>query len=614
MKKIFPVILILTLFLVPSGLHSQNSEKVIAEIGNTKITEKEFKLRYELSPFVSHRSKWNQDTIKYDFLLSLIAEKLWYFEAVNKGLQNSEDFRFYIKPLEDALLRDYLFKEEIESKVKLSAEDVNRLINNAQFKLKTRIINSEDSLKIFKIYYLLKNNVPLDSILRIPEFVFVPAGEFEVSLGSLKDEEIENYLFTLNPSEFTQPIRSEVGWVIFYIVDKFLTPIDITNQKAVDDLKRIVKSRRTMIKANQYLKDLLSDKTIDINDTAFSRVFEIIYNLILERTKGNPDTLRSSYVLNDHDYREIKRKLGSKLLNEILFKVNSHKVTVWDFLANLAFEEHRFQSKDRKTIYSKLSRIIKDFVVQQYLTQEARKKGIDKNKNLKDELENWKVHYLAQMLRFSYLDSARVSEQEILDYFNNEFRKDKSNVLIKMKILNLEKLEEVENVLKSISSGKSFDEIVANYGKTDSLVNENGETELLPHIYFGDLGIVASKLNLNEVYGPIPRGDKYTLIMLKEKKEISDTTQIDFNSSKDYIKNYLFLKKFNSTIANQTIQLASKYGVKIYDDALSQIKTTGIPMFVHRLLGFGGRIAGVPLLDNWFYLIDINEFKSRLLP
>jgi hypothetical protein len=183
-----------------------------------------------------------------------------------------------------------------------------------------------------------------------------------------------------------------------------------------------------------------------------------------------------------------------------------------------------------------------------------------------------------------------------------------------MKVLNLNQLEEVENVLKSISSGKSFDEIVANYGKTDSLVNENGETELLPHIYFGDLGIVASKLNLNEVYGPIPRGDKYTLIMLKEKKEISDTTQIDFNSSKDYIKNYLFLKKFNSTIANQTIQLASKYGVKIYDDALSQIKTTGIPMFVHRLLGFGGRIAGVPLLDNWFYLIDINEFKSRLLP
>lgn len=614
MKNLVSIIFLTSLLIFPVNLISQKADKVIAEIGSAKITESEFKLRYELSPFISHRSKWNQDTIKYDFLLSMIAEKLFYLDAINKGLQNSEDFKFYIKPLEDALLRDYLFKEEIENKIRLSAEDVNRSINNAQFKLKARIINSEDSLKIFKIYSLLKENIPIDSILRIPDFLFIPAGEFEVSLGSLKDEEVENYLFTLNPGEFTKPIRSEVGWVIFLITDKLFTPIDLTNQKQIDDIKRIVKSRRVMIKANQYLQNLLSNKTIDINDSAFNSVFYVIYDLILERTKSNPDSMRSSYILNDYDYREIKKELGNKTLQENLFYINSHKVTVWDFLANLAFEEHRFQSKDRNIIYSKLSKNIKDFVVQQYLTFEAKRKGIDKNKNLKDELENWKTHYLAQMLRFSFLDSSRVSEEEILNYFNNEFRKDKNNLLIKMKILNLTELEEVERVLNLISSGKSFDEIVESFGKTDSLVNEKGETELLPNIYFGELGVLASKLNLNEVYGPIKRGNEYTLIMVKEKKTLTDTTQVDFDFAKGYIKNYLFIKKFNSVVAEQTIKLANKYGVKIYEDNLSQIKTTGIPMFVHRLLGFGGRIAGVPLLDNWFYMIDINEFKTKLLP
>ncbi len=150
--------------------------------------------------------------------------------------------------------------------------------------------------------------------------------------------------------------------------------------------------------------------------------------------------------------------------------------------------------------------------------------------------------------------------------------------------------------------------------KQISLVNEKGETDLLPYIYFGELGVIASRLNLNEVYGPIKRGNEFSLIMVKEKKEISDTTEINFDASKVYIKNYLFIKKFNSAVADQTIKLANKYGLKIYEDNLSQIKTTGIPMFVHRLLGFGGRIAGVPLLDNWFYMININEFKSKLLP
>ncbi len=467
MRKNSSLFLFFLLISIPTLIYSQKYDKVIAEVGQTKIIESEFKLRYELSPFVSHRSRWDQDTIKYDFLLSMIAERLWYLDAINKGLQNSEDFKFYIKPLEEALLRDYLFKEEIESKIKLSAEDVNRTINNAQFKLKTRIINSEDSIKIFRIYSLLKEYISLDSILRIPEFLFIPAGEFEVSIGSLKDEEVENYLFSLNPKEFTQPIRSEVGWVIFFITEKYLTPIDLTDQKTIENLKKIIKSRRIMHKMNEYLKELLSNKTIDINDQAFNKVFDVIYNLILERTKNNSDSIRASYVLNDNDYREIKKTLGSKTLQEELFKINSNKVTVWDFLAHLAFEEHRFQSKDKNKIYSLLSKIVKDFVVHQYLTFEAKRRGIEKNKNLLHELENWQVHYLAQMLRFSFLDSARVSDQEILDYFNNEFRKDKNNFLIKMKILNLSDLEEVEKVLKSLSAGKSFDGIVESYGKTD---------------------------------------------------------------------------------------------------------------------------------------------------
>ncbi len=183
-----------------------------------------------------------------------------------------------------------------------------------------------------------------------------------------------------------------------------------------------------------------------------------------------------------------------------------------------------------------------------------------------------------------------------------------------MKILTLENLDEVEKVLSQISSGKSFDEIVNSYGRTDSLVNDEGETQLLPHYYFGDLGLIASKLNINEVYGPINRKGKYSLISVKEKKEIPDTMKVDFESSKDYIKNYLFLKKFNEATSRQTLRLAEKYGVRVYDDVLKEIKTTSIPMFVHRLMGFGGRIAGVPLLDNWFQFIDIQEFKTKVLP
>lgn len=613
MKSKISLIILIVIAFNPL-LFSQNADKILAEVGNQKITAKEFKLRYELSPFVSHRSKWNQDTIKTDFLFSMIAERLWYLDALEKGLENSEDFKFYFKPLQDIFLRDYLFKQEVEEKIKLSPNDITNAINNAQFKMKARIINTSDSIKIFEIYKLLSKNISLDSILKLPEFIFLSSGEFEISLGSLKDEEVENYLFTLNPGEFSTPIRSEIGWVIFYITDKLFTPVDITNQKVVEDIKRTLKSRRVMIKAQEYLQNLMGNQTYNIDDTVFNQIFESIYKRILKQTENNPDTIRASYVLNDNDYRIIKSELGEPILQKSLFEIEGQKITVWDFLANLAFEEHRFQSKDKKQIYSQLLKFVKNFVAQQRLVIEAKRKNIDKNKNLLNELENWKINFLATQLRLGLLDSARVSDEEIVDYFKNEFRKDKNNTLMKLKILNLDNLEQVENVLNQISAGKSFDEILKSYGRTDTLVNDNGETELLPKFYFGSLGEIASKLSIREVYGPISRNGKYSLIEVVEKKEIQDTLEVDFESSKNYIKNYLFLKKFNEATSRQTLRLAEKYGVRVYEDVLKEIKTTSVPMFVHRLIGFGGRIAGVPLLDNWFQFIDIQEFKSKVLP
>ncbi len=88
----------------------------------------------------------------------------------------------------------------------------------------------------------------------------------------------------------------------------------------------------------------------------------------------------------------------------------------------------------------------------------------------------------------------------------------------------------------------------------------------------------------------------------------------DFEESKEYLRNFLFQKKFNKLTAQRTLQLAEKYGVRVYFDVLRDIKTTSLPTFAHRFMGFGGKIAAVPLLDNWFRYIDWIDFNSKLLP
>lgn len=595
-----------------SNIYAQIKENVVAEIGGEKITDKEFLFRLELSPFITYKSAWNQDSLKSDFLFSLVAERLWYLDALEKGLSESEDFRFYFKPIEDIFLRDALFKNEIDDKVKLSAEDVASAINKAQYKLVAQIFTSTDSFLVHEFYAKLRTTKNPDSLLTTNSFSSLTANQFEITLGSLKDEEVEDHLFTLQPKEFTSPIKSEVGWVIFLIKEKLFTPIDISDQSAVNKIKNIVRNRRIMIRTNAFLKEHLGNITININEQAFKLIAEKIYARLNVLTQVKADT--NGIILNDNDYKIIRTELGKDNLDIELFKVFDKKVSLWDFLANLAFEEHRFQSTEKNFVLQKLNRIAKDFVQQQLLTYEAKKRGFHLQKNFFDETGKWKQNYLAQLNKLSFLDSAKLDDNQLNKFLENSSVKNNEIVYVNLKLLTLNSLLEMENVLKELTEGKSFDEIIQKYGKTDQLVNETGETGLQPAFALGDIGTIASELKLNQLYGPIKRNDGYTLLFVKERKILNDTLKIDDNTTKEKLRTFLSQKKLNEIISRKTIELAQKYNAKVYEDVALRTKSTGIQMFVHRLMGFGGRIAAVPLLDNWADWIDTKKLKEVMLP
>lgn len=595
-----------------SNIYAQIKENVVAEIGGEKITDKEFLFRLELSPFITHKSAWNQDSLKSDFLYSLVAERLWYLDALEKGLSESEDFRFYFKPIEDIFLRDALFKNEIDDKVKLSAEDVASAINKAQYKLVAQIFTSTDSFLVHEFYAKLRTTKNPDSLLTTNSFSSLTANQFEITLGSLKDEEVEDHLFTLQPKEFTSPIKSEVGWVIFLIKEKLFTPIDISDQSAVNKIKNIVRNRRIMIRTNAFLKEHLGNITININEQAFKLIAEKIYARLNVLTQVKADT--NGIILNDNDYKIIRTELGKDNLDIELFKVFDKKVSLWDFLANLAFEEHRFQSTEKNFVLQKLNRIAKDFVQQQLLTYEAKKRGFHLQKNFFDETGKWKQNYLAQLNKLSFLDSAKLDDNQVNKFLENSSVKNNEIVYVNLKLLTLNSLLEMENVLKELTEGKSFDEIIQKYGKTDQLVNETGETGLQPAFALGDIGTIASELKLNQLYGPIKRNDGYTLLFVKERKILNDTLKIDDSTTKEKLRTFLSQKKLNEIISRKTTELAQKYNAKVYEDVALRTKSTGIQMFVHRLMGFGGRIAAVPLLDNWADWIDTKKLKEVMLP
>ncbi|MBE0538844.1 MAG: hypothetical protein IH620_03965 [Ignavibacterium sp.] len=602
--------LIIALLLLNSILLFPQSESLtVAEIGKEKISSQEFKLRFELSPYIPSDKNIDPDSIKYDFLYSLIAEKLWAKDAEANGMANTERFKFNYKPLEEMFLRDALFKIEVEDKVLLSADDINNGIIKSQLKLSAQIVTAKDSISIYNFYQGLKSNSNYDSILStFPNFT---SNIFDITLGTLKDEEIEDSIYSLPVNGFTSPIRSEVGWVIFIIKNKTITPIDLGNQQAIDNMKKIIRNRRIEKRYEEYLSELLGGITININPESFG----VLYSEVWKILKNKPELSDSTnyFELSESDFSRILTLLGSEKLRLPLFSLSGKQVDIENFLSSLAFNGFHVTKLDSIITLQKLNQKVKQFVESQMITEEAYRRGLLFTPEVRDNLKIWQENYLAQFYFNENLDSIKLSNGDIYNYYIDEFINASNIRLLNIRLITLKDLDEVSHIFDLIKQGKEFSDIVKSYGRTDSLVNAEGETGLKPVLLLGYVGSVAADLNLNEVYGPIKRKNAFTILQVVERQNSNDSLKLSFDSIKEQLRNDLRFKKLNERMQSITSNLALKYDVKIFNNVIDKIQTSRMPMFVHRLMGFGGRIAGVPLTTPFSGWIN-SEIRLKMLP
>ena len=602
-------LIIFIVVIINLNLFAQDEHSVVAQVGNDKITAKDFKLRFELSPYVPEDKYMYPDSIKYDFLYSWIAEKLWASEAEQLGIGTTGKFNFFFKPIEELYVRDALFKKEVEDKVKLSANDINSGIMKSQAKLNTQMISTNDSVNIFNFYNQIESTNNFDSVFSSTSNLI--SKDIEVSLGSLLDEDIEDSLYSLNTNQFTLPIKSEIGWVIFRIKNKVFVPIDLNDKKFIEDMNKTIKERRVENRYKEYRKELLTGVIVDINPESF----KLTFNLVWDRMKNRQITkdIVNYFELSEGDFENILTTTSNDDLTKTLFSLNNKNINIESFLSQLAFDGFSVDKLDSLLILQKLNRRVKQFVENELITQEGYKQELNLNASVREDLSKWREKYLAQFYFNSVLDSIKITDSDIHDYYLNEFVNASNIKLINIRLVTLKDLDEVSSILNLLKEGKDFGAIVKEYGMTDPLVNGNGETGLKPILLLGDLGKTAVDLNLNEVYGPIQRNNEYTIMQVIEKKDSNDSLKLAFDSVKTQLREKLRSNRLTDQLKSTTAYFAEKNNVKIYNGAIEQIKTSNIPMFIHRLMGFGGRIAGMPLVTPFSgWIKEVN--KNSILP
>jgi hypothetical protein len=149
--------------------------------------------------------------MKHELLYTLIAENIIAREAEKMELDKRTTFTDIYGALEKMFVRDALFKEEIENRIKVGVQELQEGIQRVSTELKVYIISSDDSLEISDIYKELLHGASFDSLLKMRIEYTEQQEPFLVTFGSMGGKFVEDLVYSLIPGNFSKPVRTKDG-------------------------------------------------------------------------------------------------------------------------------------------------------------------------------------------------------------------------------------------------------------------------------------------------------------------------------------------------------------------------------------------------------------------
>jgi len=608
----FRKILLFT-FLIPALLDAQSpTETIIAEAGDLIITETEFKLRYELAPQLSREVKGRELENKYEFLYTLLAEKLWALQARKIGLDTTDIMRYTFRAIEKMYVRDALYMDEIQSGVKITPAELEEARYRNKYPAVVSYIFSHQRDEIFNIYEALKSGLSFDTLMSVrPEALY--GYNYQVNFGKM-EKYAEDSIYSLKMGAFSSPIESEDGWYIFRL--------DSLKEKLIHDSKALTTENKNIEKVlsqrqidslyKEFFNKFFRGRKVNTNGIIFWSFADKVIDILKSRKteKSLPD---NEFVYTEAgDYYRLADAFGGDSLRMSFIEFDDVPVSLNNFLYDFIFEGFYSKSVNPDTIRAKLNSRVKTFIEHELLAREGFERGYDKKPEIQAALDIWRNYYLSGIYGQKLFDESKVTEAEVFAKYENNTT-GFANIQVNIQEILSDSLEIIDKILREIDKGTDFGELARKYTQRVWTREKGGEFGFFPASMYGEIGEAALKMRPGEIYGPIKTDDGYSVIKLLEKKEELLRTDVPFEKVKTEIARKVFSEKLVNAKLGKTAEFAKEFGIKINGKALEDLKVTGLNMIVYKYFGFGGRNVAVPVTPMFFEWYEkYLELKNEL--
>lgn len=617
MKQIFIVILFLFPFTFEQFPQSF-IDKNVARVGNLSIDDQEFLERYEMTPGFNRHRKSTIESQKIEFLFSLIAEKLWALEAIDRGMDTTEVIKFTTESFTKMFVRDALFKKEIQEISQATDEEILDGYYKSMSKLYVNFLFSDDLEEINFLHKLLNDGISFDSILAESDEKAEQPTPIEIVFGQM-DESVEEILFNLKVNEYTKPILTPDGWYIFKLVNRSeqLMSGNTSKEDVMKTVKKTLEARKMIDNQKEFYAEFFRDKKVEINPELFETLARNISTLFEYKKKNYQIKENELINLETPDILKMEEVFGSKLLNSNFILLDEDPITFGEYLRMLIFDGYHASDYKLNFIRASLDSRVRRDVEKELLYREGKERGYDNLPEVKREIETWRENYLFQALKAQYGDSVQVSEEEVYSYYQTRHKPEFIPMQVNIVEILTDSLETVQTIFNELNLGKDFKDLCRQYNKREWTKKTGGEYGLFPTSMHGDIGRIASTMNIGDIYGPLELKEGYSIFKLIDKQEQKTIPAEPFEKFKEKYKQELTYQKLHKKMTDFTYNLSVKYGVSLNLNLLEEIKVTALPSFGVRFLGFGGKVTAVPLLApnvDWAEQWIKNQQQPKVIP
>ena len=451
-------------------------EEVVATVGRFSITKQDLLDSYEFGPaFVKRLPNPLRKHLDY-----MIDERLLALEAEQLKYDTTEFVRERVSALEEDLIVDELYKDEVLSQVKVSEKEIESGIQKAKANLRLRWIFSADKQKANQLSRQLKRGASFDSLYSL-QADSASDKKLETTLLKLESDvpEFAKGIRTLRTRQVSAPLQGPDGYYIVRIDQVWQNPLTTESEYAMQK-HETVEALRTS-KADELGRDYVKSRMKSANPIIKAEGYNIVRAYLADKGLSRDAQVKwnipSTFMT---EAGPMPVNASDKFLRRPLVTFAGQTLTVRDYVRWFDVRQFQLKRSSLAAFNSSVKQTIWKMVQNRMLSQEAYARGLNKRSEVRHEAKKWeaKLLYLAgrshAMRTISISDSMLKNQYQrekkrYRDVSGNQFTFEKARDQVRLDVYYE---AETETLFRTLQHLRKKYNVVVNEGAVKMLVSQ----------------------------------------------------------------------------------------------------------------------------------------------